>query len=409
MKEQKLKFKVKTLRTITSPHHEIGESGELIEPIHYLLVNMKDLPENISLDVNPRIPKLTTNVGKTLKEAVREKIADFHLNNRGIVISAKKLFFDPANSFVTIDLGDLENEEDKSQYGILDGGHTYNAIISERQYIPQDIEKYVRVEVIENVRDIGRLSDARNTSVQVSDIALFNLDGKFETIKEIIKGEDYSDKIAYKENEAKPIGVIELLRIMFAFDIDKYQDDQAAPIQSYSGKAEVFKRYEKVYNNETGEIIVPLYEHLMREIPRLVKLYETIELELPGKYDAFKRAEGASHSKFGRVRGVEKSDDERFPTLFLNSRSKYKIPAGYVYPIFGAFRSLLSFDKNTNETFWLFDPIEMWSATGVSLAQNTFGKASHPQLVGKDKQIWLSNYRIVETESLRQIVKRQSI
>ena len=54
-------------------------------------------------------------------------------------------------------------------YGILDGGHTYTAIIENRDRIPKNIEKYVRVEVVTNVVNITRLSDARNTSVQVSD------------------------------------------------------------------------------------------------------------------------------------------------------------------------------------------------------------------------------------------------
>ena len=34
----------------------------------------------------------------------------------------------------------------------------------------------------------------------------------------------------------------EKLRLMYAFDIEKYPDDKMAPIQSYSGKAQVFKR-----------------------------------------------------------------------------------------------------------------------------------------------------------------------
>ena len=64
-------------------------------------------------------------------------------------------------------------------YGILDRGHTYTAIIENRDRIPKNIEKYVRVEVV----NITRLSDARNTSVQVSDIALFNLEDSYVDIK----------------------------------------------------------------------------------------------------------------------------------------------------------------------------------------------------------------------------------
>ena len=41
----------------------------------------------------------------------------------------------------------------------------------------------------------------------------------------------------------KPINISELLRLMYDFDIEEYPDDVVATIQSYSGKAQVFKRY----------------------------------------------------------------------------------------------------------------------------------------------------------------------
>ena len=73
----------------------------------------------------------------------------------------------------------------------------------------------------------------------------------------------------------------------------------------------------------------------------------------------------------------------------------------YIYPIFGAFRSLLKFDEATGAVSWLFNPIDIWNEVGTSIVQNTFETYTNPQLAGKDKQLWLSNYRIVETQSLR--------
>ena len=68
---------------------------------------------------------------------------------------------------------------------------TYTAIMNNRDKIPADLTKYVRVEVITNVQNITRLSDARNTSAQVSDIALFNLDDNFLFVQEAISGQPY--------------------------------------------------------------------------------------------------------------------------------------------------------------------------------------------------------------------------
>lgn len=255
-----LKFKVEALRTLSSPYYKGDKDERTCETLYYLLVDMKDLPSRIPLDVNPREPKMTTNVARSLLAAVVEPENDFYINNRGIVIAAKSLSFNASNSEVTIDIGNQDNENDKFLYGILDGGHTYTAIMQNRDKIPADLRKFVRIEVIANVQNITRLSDARNTSVQVSDMALFNLDDKFDGVKMAISGQPYADKIAYKDNENKAIHISELLRLMYAFDIDKYPDDSAAPVQSYSGKAQVFKRYKEA--SET-----PFYQALTNEIP----------------------------------------------------------------------------------------------------------------------------------------------
>lgn len=58
-----------------------------------------------------------------------------------------------------------------------------------------------------------------------------------------------------------------------------------APIQSYFGKAQVFKRYKEAYN--TG-----FYKALTKELPVLVKLYDYIEQDLANKYNEYKKSLG---------------------------------------------------------------------------------------------------------------------
>ena len=387
-----VRFKVEEIRSISSPYKGLT-SGSSNETIYYLLVNMKDLPDNLPMDVNPRKPKMTTSIGRALKKAVTEAENDFYINNRGIVISAENLAFDGVKNEVVIGLGDQDNEDDRSSYGILDGGHTYTAIISERDKIPNGTNKYVRVEVITNVQNIYRLSDARNTSVEVSDIALFNLDGQFDKIRDVIASTEYANKIAYKDNENnedKPIHISELLRLMYAFDIDEFPNDKNAPVQSYSYKSGVFKRYKKAHESD-------FYKYLITQIPTLVNLYEKILVKLPEYYAKYKEDEG-SKAKFGLVRGIEASDDRYTP--YTNQKMKYSIPDGYIYPILGAFRCLLEYDSNTKTGRWLKDPLDMLDLTGSRLTQNVFESSNSPLTAGKDKQIWLGNYRIVKLESL---------
>lgn len=401
MSQTLLNFKVNALRTLASPY-KTKENENTCETIYYLLVDMMDIPENIPLDVNPREQKMSTSVAKKLVAAVSEPEDDFYLNNRGIVISAKDLSFETLTSTVTIDLGDQNNEDDKFSYGILDGGHTFRAIIENRKKIANEQKKYVRVEVIKNVQNITRLSDARNTSVQVSDIALFNLDDKFDNIKEAISKEAYSNRIAYKDNENKDLHVYELLRLMYALDKDKYPDDTAAPIQSYSGKAQVFKRYKAAYDTD-------FYRSLTTHLPKLVKLFDTIEKDIPGCYKEYKRNLGTANPRFGAVRGIECCPtDKSYYTCFLHNETHYNIASGYIYPIFGAFRFLININEEKKKVDWLFNPIEIWNEVGIALVQNTFETCANPNLAGKDKQLWLSNYRIVETQSLRKLLNRKN-
>ena len=92
--KKEFKFKVNALRTLSSPYKN-GENMDLkSETVYYLLVNMNDLPSDLPSDVNPRVPKMGTNVAKRLINAVIEPETDFYLNNRGIVISAKEFSFD---------------------------------------------------------------------------------------------------------------------------------------------------------------------------------------------------------------------------------------------------------------------------------------------------------------------------
>ncbi|MGH1298453.1 AIPR family protein [Bacillus pretiosus] len=370
------KFKAKTVRTVTSPSNE-----EVT--IYYTWVEFQDLPAGLPLEVNPRKPKMNTSVAKQLIKAVTNPDTDFDINNRGIVITAENFKFNTSTSMVELDLDD-----DISKYGILDGGHTYTAIIENRGTLPEHIKKYVKLEIVigKNL-DVSALADARNTSAQVSDIALFELDNKFDIVKDAINAESYSEDIAYKDNDNKRIPIAELIKLMFAFNIKRYPDDSSAPVSAYSGKAAVFKDYKSEYDTENN-----IYKKLSAQLPTLVKLYEKIQEELPLKYQDFKKEDGKK-SRFGGVRGIEGAGS--FTALFTQKPISYEISIGFLLPIFGAFRALLK--TKDNELIWEFDPIKVWDQVGTRLVQNTFDTDTNPQQVGKSKTLWQSNYRIVDS------------
>ena len=372
----KFNFKAFAVRTINSPSQE-GVTT------YFAYINFRDLPSDLPMEVNPRKPKMTTAVAKSLINAVKSPDTDFDINNRGIVIVAKQFKFTPNQGLVTLDLGD-----DPQNYGILDGGHTYKAIIDNRDQVNSDLDKFVKLEIIVGEQlTVSRIADARNTSAQVSDIALFELDDKFDLIKDSLLNEQYASDIAYKDNENKRIPIAELLRLMFTFNIKRFPDDSNAPVSAYSGKQAVFKDYQKEFGTDSN-----IYKKLSPFLPDLVDLYELIQKELPNKYQEYKNSEG-KNAAFGKIRGVEGSGS--YLTDFTQQSINYNISTGFLMPIFGAFRALLR--ETDGKINWEFNPKEVWNIAGTRLVQNTFDTDTNPQQVGKSKTLWQANYRIVDS------------
>lgn len=377
----KISFPVKSIRSVNSPSQKDVTT-------YYLYVNFKDLPNGLPMEVNPRKPKMTTAVAKSLIGAVKSSDTDFDINNRGIVIVAKKVSYNTNTGYVTIDLSD-----EPQNYGILDGGHTYTAIIQNRDDISERLNKYVKLEVIvgDNLT-VSRIADARNTSVTVSDIALFELDDKFDFIKEAVKNEPYAKDIAIKDNSKERLPIIELLKLLFIYNVFSFRNADEVPTQAYSSKASVFKQIKKDLDNGTKE-----YERLAKLLPKLVKLYDHIERDFSEKYKQTK----PNGSKFGAVRGVEVKKDK---TLFLENDMNYKIATGYILPVFSAFRVLI----DPKDLSWKVDPFELWEIIGAGLIKNTLESSNNnPQDAGKNASIWTNNYSRVETEMLRKMIQEK--
>ncbi|RFT32837.1 abortive phage infection protein, partial [Bifidobacteriaceae bacterium NR020] len=152
------------------------------------------------------------------------------------------------------------------------------------------------------------------------------------------KGETYRNEIAYKDNEDKRIPISDLLRLMYAFNIDLFKDDTNAPIASYSGKAIVFKNYSEEYNkyessnpddvNDSKE--KNIYYLLAQELPVLVRLFELIQKDMGQKYKGYK-IDNNQKSAFGKIRGVKTTDKAK--TSYHCEDIKYDIPSGYIMPI----------------------------------------------------------------------------
>ena len=85
-------------------------------------MNVSDLPEDIPLDPDPRVPKVKGRTTKRISDSLKTNDVRFHLLNRGITLSVESVEFDNKRSLLTLNIpeGDV--------YGVIDGGHTYKAL-----------------------------------------------------------------------------------------------------------------------------------------------------------------------------------------------------------------------------------------------------------------------------------------
>lgn len=355
-------------------------------------MDINDIPSGLPKDVNPRDVNVKTKVYKKITNALTSSDESFYVNNRGILIAANNVKIDSLNKKIHLDFGS-NNDESKSLYGVLDGGHTYNAIIEQQSSnIENPNPQYVHLEIMTAVRNIDDLASARNTSAQVSDKAIAELAEKFSFVKNILKYQSYSNEISYRENEnEKRLDSVDFVRLMFCYNISKYPStSNVQPISAYSGKAQVLKDYLSEYDNVENP-----YKKIAPLLPKIVEIYELIENEMPQTY-----LEINKKGKFGKVKGVDtKSCKSKFEATELN----YQISQGLIFPIIASFRALLK--EEDGILIWEADPIEAWHNSKIKLVNNTIEMSrqlgNNPQSAGKSSTLWAQNFDAVNSVKLQ--------
>ena len=209
--------KENSFRKLDDPFNDVAKK-------YVFYVKICDVPEGIPMATNPRDQKLTSGVAQAIKESLESNDGFFHLKNRGIVLSAKSCTYNNKTKEVTI------NFTDDMLHGNIDGGHTYKIVCDHRN---AGLDQYVQFEVMTGVEDIiEKLAEARNTSVQVDEKSMAELQQKFDPIKEGLEGMPFFTRIAFKQNQQafddvtnkrlKMIDAREVVSIINMFNIDKF-------------------------------------------------------------------------------------------------------------------------------------------------------------------------------------------
>lgn len=348
-----------------------------------------DVPDGIPMATNPRDQKLSSSVARAISESLLSNDGFFHLKNRGIILSAKRVRYDNRRQEVTIEF------DDESCHGNIDGGHTYKILLENKD---KDLDQYVQFEVMTGVEAmIADLAEARNTSVSVDAKSMAELRNNFDPIKEGIEGMPFYKRISFKQNQLtkdddtdkalRMIDVRNIVSIICMFNNDKYQNEEQ-PTKAYSGKQAMLNEY--LDNPEH-------YRKFVNVVPDIFDLYEAIETEFATAYNDNGRMYGRkSYSGYKEGRPVGKSK-------FCQHDIYYKIPEGLIYPVLAAFRALLEYDDILEKYKWMEDknPIDVWNRNKVALTRNVMDLASSlgdkPTIFGKDPSLWKYAYMVLSS------------
>ncbi|MEW4425903.1 AIPR family protein [Paenibacillus pabuli] len=388
---KKVKFKVESFRKIPNPNGIINEdTKKKASEMFYIIADVQNLPADIPTQTNPREQNMRTKVASRIREGLVSQNTDFFLLNRGMLISAKDVKFDNVNSEVTIFFEDVE------VHGNVDGGHTYKTIIDNRSQLSASNRQFVKIEILTGIEDIFEdVAAARNTSVQVQDKSIAELKDKFdEIIKKTLEKEPFSNSIAYKENEDKPIDVMEVLSVLYMFNLDSFPETDNVPVSAFSGKQACTKAYINAFDENIADQTKNPYYKMRSVMADLFKLYDLVECKMERKY-----REAHSTGAYGRTKGVEVGG---FYSKYYNNQIEYRSPKGFIIPIVGAFRALLQ--ESEGDYSWKADPFDIFEEIGKELVTETVERSrtlgNNPGAVGKDSGHWKQLYRSVLTHYL---------
>lgn len=391
MKTTLIKMPIVSYRRIENPFEQEGKR------MYVAVIQAKNLSRDLDewRKINPRDPSTTSGVAKKITKSFEDAPESFFFKNRGITLLVERASFDNDSKELALE---FSNE---SIHGMLDGGHTYKIITKTIDSLDESEKKefddaHVRLEILEGFsdpEDVVDIVEARNTSTQVKDQSIEDLLGHFDSIKEVLKNEKYSDRIAYKEIELtedgskKDIDVKEILSYLICFDVEAF-DGKKHPITAYSGKGAVLSHVKE--NRDRLKKYLPL-------LPQILRLKDEIYEKMPDTYN--KAAEG----KFGALTGVleisRKKNAEPIELPFKGTESTYVIPSAFIYPVLAAFRNLI--ECKEDKCSWKKDPIKFFDDTKEELIQRVVDQAKefrNPNKLGKSKATWGRCYDYVALE-----------
>ncbi len=359
-------------------------------------VRVLDIPRTFDkfMEINPRVPSRSTSgilnspICKAIMATLIDEPEEMVLKNRGLFILAENVQHkDNTLSF---------NLRDRGLHGLVDGGHSFAAIIEAIEKANEsELEMlkraYVKVHIVEGLKadQVVEIASGLNTSRAVDDVSLMNLQGEFDAIRRVLRDTEAENNISYAQGDTGAVYISELLVLLASFNTKRF-NGQSHPSGLYSKKSTATRYYSEDFKTD-GEALTERIELL----PDILKLVDQVKVQLP---EAMKKA----GFKIGMaIAGGARlgSASQRGKVLpFTGAISNYKVPQAWVLPVVAAFRANLV--RSRHGLQWRVNPQVLLEATidqlaGIILAEH---KASNgnPNVVGKSMAVYRACYDAIQ-------------
>jgi hypothetical protein len=183
---------------------------------------------------------------------------------------------------------------------------------------------------------VPEIVGGRNKALQVQEKTLANHQGKFTWIKDLLSGESFADKIAYRENEdrrLKPIDIRELIALIAPFNRDLYSSQgdpsKKSPVAAFSQKAVILDAY--IADEDDGKT----FRKLSPILKDILQLHDLIHLEARDLYNDATGGRGAGLDFVDHRDPKKQQKPHEFH--FCAKSGPYRLMDGALYPILAAF------------------------------------------------------------------------
>jgi hypothetical protein len=407
-----------------------------------LVVAARDLPRELPLDANARVPNVIKNpTCKEMRETLLTRPELFQIFNGGMICTA-----------TAVDVRQEGNEQwveaafDQEQLqGIVNGGHTYGCLLhvihdhpvyaenlslqavlakkdksgehSELAPLVEDADKLaeriarareralVQLELVAPVSDpdlLAQVARARNLSQSVDQTALQNLAGKYETMKKVLWeapafGQSFVERVVWKTNQEVPEDSVEvpvktLIHLLALMNTRLYRPGAKVANEVYTRSGVVIREFGEAEGEDSA-----FYDRLTEILPEFIRLYDHIYLTLPETDPSFPWADGKPTIDRKRRR-------KPFTTPLLARTCSSKVSGAFVWPVFSAFRLLLEEDQESGALRFKTDPIELFEQKKAELSstiRTTFENQGRVvQQVGKATDAWIRLEGQIQMEML---------